>query len=70
LAASCSADSSVGACPEWREAASSFGRFVVRLVRFGDGFQQRYYAQSFNLYSDLKLAPELVRFARSTLRWW
>jgi len=44
--------------------------FVVRLVRFGDGFQQRYYAQSFNLYTDLKLAPELVRFAYSTLKWW
>jgi hypothetical protein len=44
--------------------------FIVRLVRFGDGFQQRYYAQSFNLYTDLKLAPELVRFAYSTLKFW
>jgi Sulfatase len=44
--------------------------FVVRLVRFGDGFQQHYYAQSFNLYTDLQLVPELVRFAYSTHKLW
>ena len=44
--------------------------FVVRFVRFGDGIQQRFYAQPFNLYTDLKLVPELGRFAYSTLKWW
>jgi len=44
--------------------------FVVRVLRFGDGLQLRYYNQRFSLYSDLALVPELVRFALSTLPWW
>jgi hypothetical protein len=44
--------------------------FIVRFVRFGDGLQQRYYSQPFNLYTDLRLVPELVRFAYATLKWW
>ncbi|HEX3852629.1 MAG TPA: hypothetical protein VHW01_16790, partial [Polyangiaceae bacterium] len=44
--------------------------FLVRFVRFGDGLQGRYYNQPFNLYTDLPLVPELIRFAHSTLKWW
>ncbi len=44
--------------------------FVVRVVRLGDGVQEQYYSQPFNLYTDLPLVPELVRFAYSTLGWW
>ncbi|HEY3665851.1 MAG TPA: sulfatase-like hydrolase/transferase, partial [Polyangiaceae bacterium] len=44
--------------------------FLVRVLRFGDGFQQHYYAQAFNLSTDLRLVPELVRFGFSTLKWW
>ena len=59
----------------WRMPRAARGGLVgwlllVRLVRLGDGFQQRYYAQSFNLYTDLKLVPELIRFAYSALKWW
>lgn len=41
----------------------------VRLMRLGDGLQDAYYSQSFSLY-DLPQAPELVRFAWSSLPWW
>ena len=44
--------------------------FLVRLIRIGDGFQTRYFAERFNLWSDLQLAPELVRFAYSSLSFW
>jgi len=44
--------------------------FLVRVLRLGDGLQLRYYNQPFNFYSDLALAPELVRFAFTTLEWW
>lgn len=40
---------------------------LVRLVRLGDGVQLRYFAQRFNLYSDLALIPEGVRFSYSTM---
>jgi hypothetical protein len=42
---------------------------LVRILRFGDGVQDRYYAQKFTLY-DLLLLPEGVRFAHSTLPAW
>ncbi len=42
----------------------------VRFLRLGDGVQERYFYQHFNLYSDLPLVPELVRFAHSTLPLW
>ncbi len=42
---------------------------LVRVLRFGDGIQDRYYAQKFTLY-DLLLLPEGVRFAHSTLPAW
>jgi hypothetical protein len=44
--------------------------FLVRFVRLGDGVQARYFAQRFNLYSDLPLIPEGIRFAHSTLPGW
>lgn len=44
--------------------------FLVRLIRIGDGVQTRYFAQRFNLWADLQLLPELVRFAYSSLPWW
>jgi hypothetical protein len=44
--------------------------FLVRLIRIGDGLQTRYFGQRFNLWSDLRLLPELARFAYSSLAWW
>jgi len=44
--------------------------FLVRLIRFGDGIQRRFYFQSFNLYGDLPLVPDLIRFSYSTLPLW
>jgi hypothetical protein len=42
---------------------------LVRVLRFGDGIQDRYYAQKFTLY-DLASLPEGVRFAHSALSAW
>ena len=42
---------------------------LVRVMRFGDGIQERYFAQRFSLY-DLAMLPEGVRFAHSVLPWW
>jgi hypothetical protein len=42
---------------------------LVRILRFGDGVQDRYFAQRFSLY-DLAMFPEGVRFAHSVLPWW
>jgi hypothetical protein len=42
---------------------------LARLLRFGDGIQDRYYAQRFTLY-DLALLPEGIRFAHSALPAW
>jgi hypothetical protein len=44
--------------------------FLVRLIRFGDGVQKRYYFQAFNLYGDLPQIPNLVRLAYSTFPLW
>src|SRR6266545_4211760 len=44
--------------------------FLVRFIRFGDGVQRRYYFQPFNVYTDLPLVPNLVRFFYSTTPWW
>ncbi|HXK18296.1 MAG TPA: sulfatase-like hydrolase/transferase [Polyangiaceae bacterium] len=44
--------------------------FFVRLLRVGDGMQEAYYGQPFHLSTDLALAPELVRFAFTSLPWW
>jgi len=46
------------------------GLLAIRLLRAGDGVQERYFAQKFNLYTDLPLVPELVRFLRSSLPIW
>jgi hypothetical protein len=42
----------------------------VRLLRLADGVQQHYFAEQFNLYSDLALVPELFRFIHSALPVW
>jgi hypothetical protein len=42
---------------------------VVRVIRLGDGIQDRYFAQRFSFY-DLAMFPEGVRFAHSALPWW
>lgn len=44
--------------------------FVVRFIRLGDGVQTRYFSQRFNVYSDLPLIAEGVRFAHSTMAAW
>lgn len=44
--------------------------FLVRVIRIGDGVKTRYFAERFNLWSDLRLAPELARFAHASLSWW
>jgi hypothetical protein len=41
----------------------------VRVLRFGDGIQEHYFAQRFSLY-DVATFPEAVRFAHSALPWW
>lgn len=43
---------------------------LVRLIRIGDGIQARYFSQRFNVYSDLPLIAEGIRFAHSTLAAW
>jgi hypothetical protein len=53
--------------PGWFRAVLVFLVLLVRLVRLGDGIQEHYFAQPFNLYTDLPLALELVRFGLSTL---
>ena len=40
---------------------------LVRLLRLGDGIQQHYFSEQLNLYSDLVLFPELIRFVHSAL---
>src|SRR5688500_11718980 len=42
----------------------------VRLLRLGDGIQGKYFSEQFNLYADLPLAQELLRFVHSALPWW
>ena len=42
----------------------------VRLLRLGDGVQAHYFSEQFNLYTDLPLVQELVRFIHSALPWW
>jgi phosphatidylglycerophosphate synthase len=43
---------------------------VVRGLRLGDGVTGLYFGQLFNLYADIPLVPELVRFAHSTVAAW
>jgi hypothetical protein len=44
--------------------------FVIRFMRLGDGVQERYFGQVFNLHSDLPLIPEAIRFVYSTRPFW
>jgi len=43
---------------------------VVRMLRIGDGVAGQYFSRAFNLYIDLPLASDLVRYARSTMDAW
>ncbi|HEY3665857.1 MAG TPA: hypothetical protein VGL19_07655, partial [Polyangiaceae bacterium] len=56
--------------PTWLRWVLVAGFFLVRLFRLGDGVQEAYYAQAFNIYTDLPMLPELVRFAVSTHPAW
>ena len=42
----------------------------VRLLRLGDGIAGQYFSRPFNLYTDLPMVSELVRFLHSTLSPW
>jgi phosphatidylglycerophosphate synthase len=42
----------------------------VRLLRFGDGIAGQYFSRPFNIYTDLPLVSELVRFVHSTMPPW
>ncbi|HEY3592545.1 MAG TPA: hypothetical protein VGL13_01675, partial [Polyangiaceae bacterium] len=42
---------------------------LVRVVRIGDGVQEKYYGHSFNLV-DLRLVPNIVSFARTSVPTW
>ena len=41
--------------------------FLVRAIRLGDGILERYFDQSFSLYTDLPLAADLARYSHSSL---
>jgi hypothetical protein len=56
--------------PRWAFFVLTGWLFVVRILRFGDGIQQRYFEQQFTLYTDLPLLPEAVRFVWSTRTFW
>ncbi len=43
---------------------------LIRGLRIGDGVTGRYFGKLFNLYIDLPLAPDLVRYAHSTFAAW
>ena len=43
---------------------------VVRLMRMGDGIASQYFSRTFNLYTDLPMVSELVRFLHSTMTPW
>jgi hypothetical protein len=56
--------------PRWLRVLVVVWLFLVRLIRFGDGIKGRYFAQRFNLYSDLRLVPDGARFLNSTWPLW
>jgi hypothetical protein len=56
--------------PKWGRLALVGWLFFVRVIRVGDGVQTRFFAQRFNLWSDLRLLPEAVRLGYSSLPWW
>lgn len=43
---------------------------MARALRFGDGVTQQSFGKVFNVYTDLPLVPELVRYAHSTFSAW
>jgi hypothetical protein len=56
--------------PTWTFGVIVAWLFVVRILRIGDGIQQRYFEQQFTAYTDLPLLPEAVRFVWSTRSFW
>ncbi len=56
--------------PRWMLVTVTVWVFLVRLLRFGDGIQGRYFAQRFNVYTDLPLIPEGFRFLHSARPIW
>ncbi|HEY3493881.1 MAG TPA: hypothetical protein VGK73_04315, partial [Polyangiaceae bacterium] len=56
--------------PKWAFGVIVGWLFLVRVLRLGDGIQQRYFEQQFTLYTDLPLVPEAVRFVWSTRSFW
>jgi hypothetical protein len=56
--------------PRWMLISVTVWVFLVRLLRFGDGIQGRYFAQRFNVYTDLQLVPDGFRFLHSTRPIW
>ncbi len=53
--------------PAWGRGVLVALVLLVRLVRLGDGIQEHYFEQPFNLYTDLPMTLELMRFGLSTL---
>src|SRR5262249_40106977 len=43
---------------------------IVRVVRIGDGVQQKYYGDTFHLQTDLRLVPNIILFIRSSVPEW
>ena len=43
---------------------------LARLLRMGDGITGQFFGQAFNIYTDVPLVPELVRYAHSTFAAW
>src|SRR5262249_53901383 len=56
--------------PKWLRVIVVVWLVMVRVLRFGDGTKSRYFAQRFNLYSDLPLVADGARFLHSTLPLW
>ena len=56
--------------PRWLRVLVVVWLVLVRVLRFGDGTKTRYFAQRFNLYSDLPLVADGARFLHSTWPLW
>ncbi len=56
--------------PPWMQNTVVAGLLLARFLRFGDGVKGRYFAQRFNLYTDLRLVPDGFRFLHSTWPFW
>jgi hypothetical protein len=59
-----------GVVPRWMKVLVIVWLFLVRLLRFGDGFMGRYFAQRFNAYSNFGQVADGIRFLNSTWPAW